>query len=573
LSPQQTNNGGDRIKLRDLQQPLGANGSLSGITFMVVLAAAVFSIATNLIVGVQLDILPASLGLILVQTIVVLVFFRTEKFDDILARTVVLLYVSFYTYIVLALNSDYNLLFIALLGFPPFTIFIIGNREGTFWSLVTTVVIIGGALLQGRDNNYSDPELWQIAFALFQTLIVLTFSYVTNTVARQNAAQTIQHEQTSRESQARYETLLNSVSDGLIAVDPNGAIQFANNAAAKLVGVRMKDLIGRQASEAVLIIDDEKKALEADAYPMNSVISTNEEFKSDQMSKDTYEMVRKDGSSFTVGFSVSPVKTGSSSLGALMLFRDLTEINATERAKSEFVSLASHQLRTPLNIVRWYIEKLMVQRHGALNTRQLDYVKEVDTNTKRMISLVSDLLNVSRVDLGRIKIKHEPLEIVGLVRSLVREIEPLAEQKSIRLYSDLPDKEIQFTDSDQSVMTVIIQNLLSNAMKYTPDGGQVNLTLSRIKEKTPLSQRLGLMAKQEGVLIKVVDTGVGIPEDQQKKIFGKLFRADNVQTMDVEGTGLGLYVTRSFANELGGEIWFDSKEGEGTTFYAFVPII
>ncbi len=540
---------------------------------MVVLAAAVFSIATNLIVGVQLDILPASLGLILVQTIVVLVFFRTEKFDDILARTVVLLYVSFYTYIVLALNSDYNLLFIALLGFPPFTIFIIGNREGTFWSLVTTVVIIGGALLQGRDNNYSDPELWQIAFALFQTLIVLTFSYVTNTVARQNAAQTIQHEQTSRESQARYETLLNSVSDGLIAVDPNGAIQFANNAAAKLVGVRMKDLIGRQASEAVLIIDDEKKALEADAYPMNSVISTNEEFKSDQMSKDTYEMVRKDGSSFTVGFSVSPVKTGSSSLGALMLFRDLTEINATERAKSEFVSLASHQLRTPLNIVRWYIEKLMVQRHGALNTRQLDYVKEVDTNTKRMISLVSDLLNVSRVDLGRIKIKHEPLEIVGLVRSLVREIEPLAEQKSIRLYSDLPDKEIQFTDSDQSVMTVIIQNLLSNAMKYTPDGGQVNLTLSRIKEKTPLSQRLGLMAKQEGVLIKVVDTGVGIPEDQQKKIFGKLFRADNVQTMDVEGTGLGLYVTRSFANELGGEIWFDSKEGEGTTFYAFVPII
>ena len=239
-----------------------------------------------------------------------------------------------------------------------------------------------------------------------------------------------------------------------------------------------------------------------------------------------------------------------------------------DRAKSEFVSLASHQLRTPLNVVSWYLEKLLSKRKGALNEKQEEYLHEVSTNNDRMIRLVSDLLNVSRVELGRVKLKNEQVDIRPIAKVLIKEIEPLAEQKQINFSNNIQISDGIFKQSDESIVTVIVQNLLSNAIKYTPAHGTVTTRLTDSLSSSSFAEKL---EDKSGVLISVQDSGIGIPKDQQDKIFSKLFRAANVQSLDVSGTGLGLYVTQSFVEALDGMIWFESSEGRGTTFYVFLP--
>lgn len=379
----------------------------------------------------------------------------------------------------------------------------------------------------------------------------------------------LRHDSVS-EIDAQYGVVLDSIAEGIIVTDATGAIRTANQPAISLLGEPGAALVGVPAGGVINLRQNNTDIAQAD-HPINKVISARSTFRADRYDKKKLFIKRLDGTSFRAELTLNPVQIEGILNAVVITFTDLTEFDRIDRAKGEFVSLASHQLRTPLNVASWYIEKLIMQKKGPLNEKQMQYATQVYQNNKRMVSLVGDLLNASRVDLGRINVKKEEVDLIGLAIALRDEIGIAMEQKSITFSHEFPSSDIVYQDGDISITTVIIQNLLSNALKYTNEGGHVHFKIEIVSSGTQLNPAKPFITKKEGVHISVADDGVGIPKEQQDKIFSKLFRASNTDELDVQGTGLGLYVTQSFAIAVNGEIWFESIEGTGTTFSVFIP--
>jgi signal transduction histidine kinase len=235
---------------------------------------------------------------------------------------------------------------------------------------------------------------------------------------------------------------------------------------------------------------------------------------------------------------------------------DITKEKEVDKAKTEFVSLASHQLRTPLSSINWYSEMLLSGDAGELNKDQKEFINEIYTGNQRMVSLVNALLNVSRLELGTFAVDPTELDIKKEAHTIVEEIKLIASKKEIEISTNYQE-ELPTVMTDKNLLGIVITNLLSNAVKYTPDKGSVKLDVTH---------------DDKWISIKVSDTGIGIPEEQQENIFSKLFRADNAKQSDSEGTGLGLYIIKSIADHAGGEISFESKKDKGSTFEFKLPL-
>lgn len=246
---------------------------------------------------------------------------------------------------------------------------------------------------------------------------------------------------------------------------------------------------------------------------------------------------------------------------------DITALREIDKAKTEFVSLASHQLQTPLASINWYAELLGSGDVGKMTMRQKKYLEEIGAAGKRMAELVGALLNVSRIDLGRFMISPKPVDFEKILKSVVSEQEFTIDGRHQRLTVSVGEKPELFL-ADSKLLRIIFQNLVSNAIKYTPDKGRIDITCGLIKTNETFGNKV---LPETSFCFSIRDTGFGIPRTQQAKIFNKLFRADNARNMVTDGTGLGLYIVKSIIEHAGGEIWFESEEGKGTTFYFVLP--
>jgi signal transduction histidine kinase len=261
------------------------------------------------------------------------------------------------------------------------------------------------------------------------------------------------------------------------------------------------------------------------------------------------------GRTMPVSVTVSPVLLDGKPAGAIEIFRDISVEIQSERLKTDFISIASHQLRTPLSAISLYAQMLSDGLAGKLNEQQQSFLETTIAATKRMNDLISTLLNITRIEAGSIAIDPRPTELVPLIEDLMTEFTPEAERKSIGLRFGRPDDEIALF-SDPLLIREVLSNLVSNAIKYTPEHGTVTVSLHQ---------------KGSQILCSVQDTGYGIPAASQQYIFTKFFRADNIIAQDVSGTGLGLYLTKTIVENLQGELWFDSQEDEGSIFYMSLP--
>jgi signal transduction histidine kinase len=226
-----------------------------------------------------------------------------------------------------------------------------------------------------------------------------------------------------------------------------------------------------------------------------------------------------------------------------------------DQAKNDFVSLASHQLCTPLTAINWYTEMLLDGDAGKLNKEQEKYVKQVYHSNKRMILLVNALLNVSRIDLGTFSIEPEMIDITKISDEVLIDLPPLIKNKKVNIEKKYGSNTEKFL-ADPNLIRIIFQNILSNSIKYTAEGGKIELAIKKSGDK---------------LVITIHDNGCGIPREQQDKIFTKLFRADNVRRMETDGTGMGLFIVKSIVEQAGGRIWFESDSAKGTTFYISFP--
>ncbi len=350
------------------------------------------------------------------------------------------------------------------------------------------------------------------------------------------------------------EAILASIGDGLVVVDKEGRITYVNQAFEKLVGWTSAEVLGKHFLEAVPREDEKGNVVPFNERILSKVLS-GEVVVADLTNPFYY--IRKDKSRFPTSSIVTSILLDGEIIGVVETFRDITKEKEIDKAKTEFVSLASHQLRTPLSTINWYTEMLLSGDVGKFNADQERYLKEIYRGNKRMVSLVNALLSVSRMDLGTFVLEPEPTDIIRLVQTVVDEQKFHIDRKKIALSTHFPTA-IPIIQADGKLLSMVVQNLLSNAIKYTPESGTVSVSLA-LREDT------------KTVLFTIADSGYGIPQNQQDRIFTKLFRADNVRGKDTEGTGLGLYIAKSIVDNSGGRLWFESKENHGTTFYLELP--
>ena len=224
------------------------------------------------------------------------------------------------------------------------------------------------------------------------------------------------------------------------------------------------------------------------------------------------------------------------------------------KMKTEFVSVASHQLRTPLSGMRWSLN--LIKEGKCSQVENATFINLIQENTDRMIRLVNDLLDVSRIEMGKNTFIPRQTNIYVLFQKIVDNSFLYAQANNITLQLEAPDTLPNvYTDPDK--ISLVIQNLVDNAIKYTKGKGEVKIVLAEEKKF---------------VKITIQDTGVGIPKNQQKHIFQKFFRSDNIMKHQTIGTGLGLFIAKAVVKQSGGQIWFESEEGKGTTFYFTLPI-
>ena len=239
-----------------------------------------------------------------------------------------------------------------------------------------------------------------------------------------------------------------------------------------------------------------------------------------------------------------------------IITRSFERIAEASRMKTEFISIISHQLRSPLTNLRYSLELLISGKLGKIEGKKLEYFKILEENTQRMGDLVNDLLTVSRIETGKLPLKKEEISLGDLTKKVILKFKPLADASNVKVELRVP-KNLPRVLTDSLWLEQIVENLLDNAIRYIKDKGEVKI---RVKVEAPK------------IYFEIQDNGVGIPREEQKFIFQKFFRSENVLKYQTGGSGLGLYIAKQILKLLGGEISFSSKENKGSTFWFTIPI-
>jgi signal transduction histidine kinase len=349
--------------------------------------------------------------------------------------------------------------------------------------------------------------------------------------------------QLTESEQSRIQSLVENLSNGVVMFDLDHKVTMSNRIAQETTGLPPK---GFNLSELMEMLDGTETRI-WDA--VSETLKSGKIFTFDEITveRKIYEII------------VMPLLDNDGNIdGGAIILHDVTHIKEIDRMKTEFVSVASHQLRTPLTAISLFVEMLANEEVGKLNKDQKDYVDNIYRSTKRMIRLVNDLLNVSRIETGRLKIDPQPTRLVEFIQAIIDESTPLLRTCKCNIIFKKPKNKLPMILIDQVLIHQVIHNLITNAIRYsTTENSSIIIRLEQNKDF---------------YIISVSDNGIGIPKEDQERIFQKFFRADNAQKKETEGSGLGLYVAKMIVESSGGKIWFDSVLGKGTIFYVSLPV-
>lgn len=355
-------------------------------------------------------------------------------------------------------------------------------------------------------------------------------------------------------AQQRDEAMLLSMTEGLIALDSAGKIVLINKVACAMLELPNEAAgVGKSLPDVYQLYAADDKAgqpLPSSGRPSFIALQTGNAVSG------VFGFHKADGRKYLLDVTANPVKLHGKVVGAITVLRDVTKEKEVDRMKTEFISLASHQLRTPLSAIRWFSEMLVAGDAGQLQPEQLDFAKNIAQSTERMIALVNALLNISRIESGRIMVDPKPTNLKELVSGIVSDLKGKTEEKQQNLIISVNDQ-LPIISLDPHLIGQVYLNLLTNAIKYSPKGAEISVFISR---------------KEDQIISQITDNGYGIPANQQDRVFQKFFRAANAVKVETDGTGLGLYLIKAVVESSGGKIWFKSEEGKGTTFWFSMPV-
>lgn len=407
-----------------------------------------------------------------------------------------------------------------------------------------------GDFTENLDLPESDDEFTDLIISvdlMIENLRELIQENKSKTTQLLASNQTIKEVQKETEAEkVKLEAFLSQIGEGVIAISKDGTILLINPEALKLFGGRMSDLINQPFFNHYRFENEAGETIGPDNFPIQNVVAK-------QKSVHTTTYFHKHDKTIPLSTTISPILLKGELLGIVGTFRDITKEKEIDQAKSEFVSLASHQMRTPLTGIKWLIQATLM--HGDLNPQQLDFLNDALRSNDRMIGLVNDLLNVSRLEAGVVSINPEPVEVVSFVNDLTKEAIPTAKCKDQIIKFIKPKHEVN-ASFDKLLIAEVISSLLSNAMRYSPEGKTITVGIQDYKNFFRLT---------------VKDQGIGIAKSDQKKLFNRFFRSEKASKLDTTGSGLGLYIVDKVLHICNGKIRCDSKEGKGTTFTVRLP--
>lgn len=355
-------------------------------------------------------------------------------------------------------------------------------------------------------------------------------------------------QESSDSERRRLDSVLSHMSDGVLATDRRGNITIVNNMALQLLGVDHEDdLIGKSIIDALDIRHD---------YTVRELINSNQ--------KEMIIDMSAGGNDLILNAYFSPIQRESGFISGLVcVLHDVTSQQKEERERKQFVSNVSHELRTPLTSVHSYVEALS---DGAWKDKDIapQFLTVIQNETNRMIRMINDLLSLSRMDSGTTKLNLEYVNIKELFNYILNRFDMIIKKDENDQNSKKYTIERYFTDKDLWVeidtdkFTQVIDNIMNNAIKYSPDGGVITTRL---------------LETHNHVILSISDQGLGIPRKDLGRIFDRFFRVDKARSRKQDGTGLGLAISKEVINLLGGQIWVDSIEGQGSTFYISLPYV
>jgi PAS domain S-box-containing protein len=403
------------------------------------------------------------------------------------------------------------------------------------------------------------------------------------------------------EQQERSEAILAGAIDGLVVFSPDNRVTYINPSACELTGLEAADVVGTRTTMSALLRLEAADVSEAEpCWEMTGCERTDcpeydssdlrcwlvtgtladdgtpVSFKDKITTCETCDVYRRNGRVLEEGgleatreFTVSdpahrvmksrtnPVfGSGGDYLGCVVSLRDVTAERETDRMKNEFVSTVSHELRTPLTSIKGYVDLILDGEAGEITDVQREFLTIVQQNNDRLVELINDLLDISRIESGRIHLTIQPLDVAELIAGAVGTFQAAVDQTDLELGVDLP-KGLPKAVGDRDRVGQVLINLVSNAIKYSPGGGTITLGVERSGKE---------------LVVSVADTGIGIPREDQEKIFTKFYRVDSSLTRQISGTGLGLPICKTIINLLGGRIWVESKVGKGSKFSFTLPV-
>ncbi len=349
------------------------------------------------------------------------------------------------------------------------------------------------------------------------------------------------NEEKERAEEEKDKTLaiITNLTDGLLLFDRDNKLSLINPQAERFFGLKKEEVTGKSISE-LNDFPTIRPVIQLIGEKMKRVFRENVKLNRDLI----------------LEVSTIPIKKEGKKAGVMVILHNITREKRIEKMKTEFVSIAAHQLRTPLSAIKWALKMLLDGDLGKVAGEQKEFIQKTYKSNERMINLVNDLLDVSRIEEGRYLYKPVLADIKPICQSVINSHKVEIKRKRLRIEFNKPKEKLPRVRIDIEKITLAIQNLLENAIRYTPPGGKITISL---------------LAGKKGIEFSIKDTGIGIPKEQQSRIFTKFFRGANAVRMETEGSGLGLFITKNIIEAHGGKIWFESAKGKGATFYFSLP--
>lgn len=402
---------------------------------------------------------------------------------------------------------------------------------------------IGGGDLTARIKIKSNDEVGILANSLNQMADDLR----KQKLALVKALEDVSEERDIGESQSK--SILENTSEGIVVTDNKGITQYINPAFSRMTGFEPGDFLDKDFAGQIVVFDLKGKPVLSKDRNDIAIIA-----KKRQRSK--FLLQKKDGGKAPVIVNAAPINVGNEYKGVVRIFHDYSEDLKIQKQKDDFFSIASHELRTPLTVISGNLSILTGQVKKKLSQDEIQMMEDVENSTDRLIKMVSDFLNVSRLDQGRLTVNVDELDACNIAQEVVKELEPLAKEKGLSLNHRCLGEHNNVI-ADEGFLKEILINLIGNSIKFTEKGGI----------------KIDHLTEDDSSVFRISDTGMGISKEKQGLLFQRFQQAmDRTKAREAGGTGLGLFISREFAKKMGGDLRLLESSPKGSTFELRLPI-